>query len=84
MTLMAYSRGNSTFDQASGSRAQVMHGTAHHTTGGLAKKDLKYNKHGRIVSRAKSAQGAKVLKRLTDAGYLPFKKGDTTVRRTRR
>ena len=61
-----------------------MHGTAHHTTGGLAKKDLKYNKHGRIVSRAKSAQGAKTLKRLTDAGYLPFKKGDTTVRRARR
>jgi hypothetical protein len=40
---------------AIGSRAQVMHGTAHHTTGGLTKTDLKYNKWGRIVSRKKSA-----------------------------
>ena len=39
-----------------GSRAQVMHGTAHHTTGGLTKADLKMNKWGRIVSRKKSAR----------------------------
>jgi hypothetical protein len=38
-----------------GSRAQVMHGTAHHTSGGLTKKDLKYNKAGRIVSKKKSS-----------------------------
>jgi len=38
-----------------GSRAQVMHGTAHHTKGGLTKNNLKYNKAGRIVSRKKSA-----------------------------
>jgi archaellum biogenesis protein FlaJ (TadC family) len=31
-----------------------MNGTCHHTNGGLTKKDLKYNKHGRIVSRKKS------------------------------
>jgi hypothetical protein len=37
-----------------GSRAQVMHGSAHHTSGGLTKKDLKYNKAGRIVSARKS------------------------------
>jgi hypothetical protein len=37
--------------KAIGSRAQVMHGTAHHTSGGLTKKDLKYNKWGRIVSQ---------------------------------
>ena len=30
-----------------GSRAQVWHGTAHHTAGGLTKKHLKKNKHGR-------------------------------------
>jgi hypothetical protein len=41
-----------------GSRAQVMHGTAHHTTGGLTKADLKMNKWGRIVSRKKSARMA--------------------------
>ena len=38
-----------------GSRAQVMHGTAHHTAGGLTKADLKYNKAGRIVSKKKSS-----------------------------
>lgn len=38
-----------------GSRAQVMHGTADHTAGGLKKSDLKMNKWGRIVSRKKSS-----------------------------
>ena len=48
-----------THTQAIGSRAQVMNGTAHHTTGGLVKKDLKRNpKTGEIVSKAK-AKGAK-------------------------
>lgn len=51
-----------------GSRAQVMHGTAHHTSGGLTKKDLKMNKWGRIVSRKKSMK-AKKEKRLEKAGY---------------
>ena len=41
--------------RAVGSRAQVMHGTAHHTKGGLTKKGLKYNKYGKIVSARKSA-----------------------------
>jgi hypothetical protein len=40
-----------------GSRAQVMHGTAEKTKGGLTKKNLKYNKYGRIVSAKKSARG---------------------------
>ena len=44
-----------THTQAIGSRAQVMNGTAHHTTGGLVKKDLKRNpKTGEIVSKAKA------------------------------
>lgn len=55
-------------EQAIGSRSQVMHGTAHHTSGGLTKSDLKYNKWGRIVSRAKSVK-AKKEKRLEKAGY---------------
>ena len=55
-------------EQAVGSRAQVMHGTAHHTSGGLTKADLKMNKWGRIVSRKKSAK-AKKEKRLEKAGY---------------
>ena len=36
-----------------GSRAQVYHGNATHTAGGLKKKDLK-KKDGEIVSKAKS------------------------------
>lgn len=54
-------------DVAIGSRAQVMHGTAHHTSGGLTKGDLKYNKYGRIVSRKKSEKARKE-KRLRKAG----------------
>ena len=47
-------------DQAIGSRAQVFNGTAHHTTGGLVKKDLKKNpKTGEIVSKAKASSEKK-------------------------
>ena len=45
-----------------------MHGTAHHTSGGLTKSDLKYNKWGRIVSKAKSAK-AKKENRLVKLGF---------------
>ena len=48
-----------------GSRAQVMHGTAEKTSGGLTKSDLKYNKWGKIVSKVKSNQ-AKKDNRLAD------------------
>lgn len=54
--------------QRVGSRAQVMHGTAHHTSGGLTKKDLKMNKWGRIVSKAKSMK-AKKENRLSKLGF---------------
>ena len=48
-----------------GSRAEVMHGTAHHTSGCLTKKNLKYNKHGRIVSlkKSKTAKSKGLLKK---------------------
>ena len=42
-----------TYELRIGSRAQVMHGTAKMTGGGLKKKDLKYNKQGKIVSKKK-------------------------------
>ena len=58
-----------TFELLIGSRAQVMHGTAYKTSGGLKKVHLKKNKHGNIVSRKKSNKGAEMLKRLTDKGY---------------
>jgi hypothetical protein len=55
--------------RAVGTRAEVMHGTAHHTSGGLTRSHLKYNKHGRIVSRKASERGKKALKHLIKAGY---------------
>ncbi len=54
---------------AVGTKAQVFHGTARHTSGGLTRKDLIKNKHGRIVSRRKMALGKKALKHLVKAGY---------------
>jgi len=56
-----------------GSRAEVWHGTAKHTTGGLTKGDLMKNKHGRIVSKKKHALGKKALKHLHNAGYVAVK-----------
>ena len=41
--------------QTTGSRAQVMHGNATKTSGGLTKPQLKYNKQGKIVSKKASA-----------------------------
>lgn len=55
-----------------GSRAQVMHGTAKKTTGGLTKKDLMYNDAGRIVSKKKHALGKKMYKRNKDEMAEPF------------
>jgi len=55
-----------------GSRAEVMHGTAKQTSGGLEKKDLKYNKQNRIVSK-KMSNSAKKEKRLEKAGYITEK-----------
>ena len=57
-----------------GSRAQVFHGTVNKTTGGLEKKDLMKNKHGRIVSVRKH-KTAKKENRLKKAGYIT-KKGE--------
>ena len=54
---------------AVGTKAQVWHGSAKHTSGGLTRKDLMKTKKGRIVSRRKHAAGKKALKRLTKAGY---------------
>jgi hypothetical protein len=56
-----------------GSKAQVFHGNATHTSGGLKKTDLVKNKHGRIVSKKKQAAGFKSLQYLIKAGYEPVK-----------
>jgi len=55
-----------------GSRAEVFHGTAKKTSGGLEKKDLLKNKHGEIVSRKKHLT-AKKEKRLEKFGYFTKK-----------
>jgi len=56
------------FEMLIGTRAQVWHGTAYKTTGGLIKSDILQNKNGRIVSRSKHAS-AKRENRLVKAGY---------------
>ena len=63
-----YEIGGSKFQQLIGSRAQVWHGTAYKTSGGLKKSQLKMNKNGRIVS-LKKHNTAKREKRLEKAGY---------------
>jgi hypothetical protein len=57
-----------TFKTIIGSRAEVWHGTAKHTSGGLTKTHLMKNKSGRIVSRKKHLS-AKRDNRLVKAGY---------------
>ena len=72
-----------------GSRAEVFHGNAKKTTGGLTKSDLLQNKHGEIVSRKKSIT-AKKEKRLEKAGYFTkkgvfgFVKKDVKARKSRK
>ena len=54
------------FKKTVGSRAEVFHGTAKKTTGGLLKKDLAKNKHGEIVSRKKQKPGGTKKPERTD------------------
>jgi hypothetical protein len=61
--------------QTTGTRAQVWHGTAKKTSGGLTKTHLMMNKHGRIVSKKKHASGKKTIKFLKKLGYVA-KKGE--------
>lgn len=67
-----------------GSRAQVFHGTAKRTSGGLVKKDLCRNKHGRIVSckKQKLARSQKNLgKHLRRKGSKGF--GPATAKKSK-
>ena len=73
---------------AVGSKAQVWHGTARHTSGGLHKKDLMKTKSGRIVSRRKHSLGKKAIRTLKRMGYIAkkgtfklFRKGMRTLKR---
>jgi hypothetical protein len=60
------------YEMLEGSRAQVWHGTAYKTPGGLTKTQLIFNKHGRIVSAKKHAT-AKKENRLRKYGYTARK-----------
>ena len=59
--------------QTIGTRAQVWHGNAKKTSGGLTKNHLMKNKHGRIVSKRKHASGKKTIKHLRKLGYVAKK-----------
>lgn len=79
-----------TYNILTGSRAQVMHGTAYKTTGGITKEGLKMNKSGRIVSVRASKQAAK-HQTLKKKGYLTkkgvfgaYKNGKSIVRSSKR
>lgn len=63
-----YHISGSVFEILIGTRAQVWHGTAYKTNGGLNKSDLFQNKNGRIVSKAKH-NTAKKEQRLLKHGY---------------
>lgn len=67
-------RAKPTTVRAVGTRAQVWHGLANHTSGGLTKGALMMNKAGRIVSK-KASERARSEKRLQKAGFTT-KKGE--------
>ena len=67
-----------TFGQTEGSKAQVWHGTAKRTSGGLTKSHLMKNKHGKIVSKKQHSRGKQAIKHLFKLGFKP-KKGTFKV-----
>jgi hypothetical protein len=62
-----------TFEQTLGSKAQVWHGTAKKTSGGLTKSHLMKNKHGHIVSKKQHKRGKSAIKHLFKLGFKPKK-----------
>ena len=76
---MYHISGGAKFEKLIGSRAQVWHGTAYKTSGGLTKSHLIQNKNGRIVSKNKHIQSKKE-KRLLHHGY-GHKKGTFVLSR---
>ena len=77
------------FEELIGTRAQVWHGTAYKTSGGLTKSHLMQNKSGRIVSRSKHASAKKEMRLVkhgfgTKKGKFGFVKLNKTSRHSRR
>ena len=75
-----YHIGTQTFDKLEGSRAEVGHGTAYKTSGGLLAKDL-VNVKGRWKSKKKH-ETAKREQRLQKHGYFAQKGQFGYVKRT--
>jgi len=67
-----YAVSGKSYESLIGTRAQVWHGTAYKTSGGLTHSHLMKNKSGRIVSKSKHVS-AKKNNRLVKAGYLTKK-----------
>lgn len=83
-----YHIGSMKYELLEGSRAQVMHGTAYKTSGGLKKHELMM-KHGRILSKKKShlAKTQKHLKGFLQpkgSGVFGVKKMKKTKRSTKK
>lgn len=77
------------FELLLGTRAQVWHGTAYKTTGGLKKMDLIQTGKGRIVSKAKHMTAKKEQRLLkhgygTQKGKFGFVKVSPKSRKTRK
>jgi hypothetical protein len=73
------------FKKTIGTRAEVYHGTARRTSGGLTKNELMINKHGRIVSRKKHTTAKREMRLLkygfaTKKGKFGFVKTKTSKR----
>ena len=66
-----YHKNGKTYPQLEGSRAQVWHGTAYKTVGGLTRDKLMQDKYGNIKSRAAS----RAAKKSDNLGDLKAAKG---------
>ena len=73
----------SSFKELFGSRQQVWNGTAYKTPGNLMKKDLFFNKWGRIVSKKKHFTAQKE-KRLQKHGFYAKKGKFGFIKKTRK
>jgi hypothetical protein len=78
-----YSVDGRKYKELFGSRQQVFNGTAYKTSGELTKKELFFNKNGRIVS-LKKHRTAKKEKRLEKHGYFAEKGKFGYVKKTPR
>lgn len=66
-----YHKNGKSYPQLEGSRAQVWHGTAYKTAGGLTREKLMQDKYGNIKSRAAS----RAAKKTDNLGDLKATKG---------